>query len=85
MVILPVAWREQLARERCASDLLDGETLDAADGFRIFGRRLRGPGLVVDLWTGAAAGRKKKERRQRCTEYLGTKNAALENGNCDSV
>lgn len=74
-----------MAWERCASYLLDGETLDAADGFWVFGRRLRGPGLVVDLWTGAAAGRKEKERRQRCTEYLGTEDAALEDGNCDSV
>ncbi|KAF6241525.1 hypothetical protein HO173_000235 [Letharia columbiana] len=78
MGFLSVARREQLARERCATYLLDGETLDDANGFRLPGRRLRRPGLVVDIWPSAAAGRKEKKRGQRCTECLGAEDPALE-------
>ena len=78
MGFLPVAWRKQLARERCPTDILDGETLDAANGFRLPDRRLRRPGLVVDIWPSAAAGRKKKKGKQGCAECLGAKNTALE-------
>ena len=85
MVFLPVAWRKQLARERCAAYLLDGETLDAADGFWLPDRRLRRPGFMVDLWPGAPARRKAKERRQKCTECLGAKNTALEDRQCNSI
>ena len=71
MGFLSVAWREQLARERCATYLLDGETLDAANGFRLPDRWLRRPGPVVDIWPSAAARRKEKKRRQGCAECLG--------------
>ncbi len=75
-----MAWREQLARERCTTDLLDGETLDAAHGLGLLGRRLRRPGLVVDLWPGATARGTEKKRRQRGTEHLGAEDTTLEDG-----
>ena len=85
MVVLPVAWREQLARERCASYLLDGETLDAADGLWLSDRRLRGLGLVVDIRPSAVARREAKKRRQRATRSLGAEDATLEDRNRDSL
>ena len=78
MGFLPVAWRKQLARERCSIDLLDGETLDAINGFRVPDRRLRGPGLVVDIRPSAAAGGKKKKREQGYIECLGAEDTTLE-------
>lgn len=69
-----------MARERCATDLLDGETLDAANGIRLPGRLLRGPGLVVDIRPSAAARREEKERKQGCAECLGTEDTTLEDG-----
>ena len=85
MVFLPVAWREQLARERCASDLLDGKTLDAADSFWLSHRRLRGLGLMVDIRSSAAARREAKKRRQGGTQSLGAEDTTLEDRNRDSI
>ena len=85
MVFLPVAWREQLARERCASYLLDGETLDAADSLWVSDRRLRGLGLMVDIRSSAAARGEAKKRRQRCTQSVGAEDTALEDRNRDSI
>ncbi len=78
MGFLPVAWREQLARQRCAIDLLDGQTLDAAHGFRLSDRRLRGPGLVVDIRPSAAAGGEEEKRKQGRTECLGAEDTTVE-------
>ena len=85
MVFLSVAWREQLAWERCASYLLDGETLDAADGFWLSDCRLRGLGLVVDIRPSAATRREAKKRRQRGTQPLGAEDTTLEDRNRDSI
>ena len=63
MVFLPMAWREQLAWERRASYLLDGETLDAADSFWLSDRWLCRLGLVVDIRSSAAIRRETKKRR----------------------
>lgn len=78
MGFLPVAWREQLARKGCATHLLDGETLDAANGLGLPDRRLRRSGLVVDIWPGAAPGGKEKKRRQGRTECMGAEVTTLE-------
>ena len=78
MGFLSVAWREQLAREGCATYLLDGETLDATNGLRLSDRRRRRPGLVVDIWPSTAARRKGKKRRQGRTERLGPEDTTLE-------
>ena len=78
MGFLPVAWGEQLARQRCTTDLLDGETLDAADGFWLPDCRLRGSGPVVDIRSSVAAGGKEKERQQEWAEWLGAEDASLE-------
>ena len=80
MGFLPVAWRKQLARERCAIDLLDGETLDAANGIRLPHRRLRRSGLMVDIRPSAAVRGKEKEREQGCAECLGAEDTPLEDG-----
>ena len=85
MGLLPVAWREQLARERCATDLLDGQTLDAADGFRLPDRRLCRPGPVVDIRPSAAAGREETQRRQDCTKRLGAEGSTVEDGERNGV
>ena len=85
MVFLPVAWRQQLAREGCASYLLDGETLDAADSFWLSDRRLRGLGLMVDIRSSTAVRREAKKRRQRGTQSLGAEDTTLEDCNRDSI
>lgn len=69
-----------MARERCAPHLLDGQTLDAADGLGLPDRRLCRPRLVVDLRPSPAARRKEKKRRQECTECMGAEVTALEDG-----
>lgn len=78
MGFLPVARRKQLARERRPTYLLDGKTLDAANGFRLPDRRLRRPGLMVDIRPSATTRREKKKRNQGCTESLGAEDTALE-------
>ena len=78
MGFLPVAWRKQLARERCPAYLLDGETLDATNGFWVPDRRFPGPGLVVVIRPSAAAGGKKKKRKQGYIEWLGAEDTTLE-------
>ena len=71
-----------MARERCTTNLLDGETLEAADGFWLLDCRLRGSGSVVDIRPSVTLRGEEKKIQQERAEWMGAEDASLEDGEC---